>query len=270
MRRVSSSIGRNLSSFYSRSASTGAFLVTGGASGLGEASARRLREDGHNVVILDLQEESGHSLAAEIGAKFIKTDVSAEQDVKDAVALAVGEYGGLLGAVNCAGIGIAKKVISKRGTHSLEEFQRTININLNGTFNVIRLTAEQIATQEPYNSDGERGVIVNTASVAAYDGQVGQAAYSASKGGIVGMTLPLAREFASLGIRVVTIAPGLFATPLLAGLPEKAQKALAASVPFPKRLGDPKEYGSLVSEIVSNGMMNGEVIRLDGSIRMQP
>ncbi|WP_137723243.1 3-hydroxyacyl-CoA dehydrogenase [Prescottella subtropica] len=244
-------------------------IVTGGASGLGLATAKALHADGATVVILDLPSSNGEAVAAELGdrVRFAPGDVTDETSVSAALDLAE-SLGTLRVAVNCAGIGNAIKTVSKKGAFPLADFSRVITINLVGTFNVIRLAAERISKVEPI--DGERGVIVNTASVAAFDGQMGQAAYSASKGGVVGMTLPIARDLASSLIRVVTIAPGLFATPLLAGLPEEATKALGASVPHPARLGDPSEYGALASHIVSNPMLNGEVIRLDGAIRMAP
>jgi len=247
------------------------FLVTGGASGLGGATARTLAAAGGNVVILDVNAEAGQKLAAELGPKahFVRTDVTSEPDVKKAVAAATERFSGLNGAVNAAGIGTAEKVLGKNGPHPLEPFERTIRINLIGTFNVIRLAAEAMAAGAPTET-GERGVIVNTASVAAFDGQIGQAAYSASKGGIVGMTLPIARELARSGIRVMTIAPGIFDTPLLAGLPEPARVSLGQQVPFPSRLGRPAEYAALVRHIIENEMLNGEVIRLDGALRMAP
>jgi NAD(P)-dependent dehydrogenase (short-subunit alcohol dehydrogenase family) len=244
------------------------FIVTGGASGLGEATSRFLRGHGAHVVIADRDETRGTSVAGEIGARFVRCDVSNEADAAAVVETAESD-GTLRGLINCAGIGTAEKTVGKNGPHALASFTRTIGVNLVGTFNMIRLAAASIAKAEPLDS-GERGVIVNTASVAAYDGQIGQAAYSASKGGIVGMTLPIARDLASLGIRVVTIAPGLFKTPLLAGLPEDAQESLGRQVPFPPRLGRPEEYAALVGQIVENEMLNGEVIRLDGAIRMAP
>lgn len=240
--------------------------MTGGGSGLGAAVSTRLRQDGFGVIVCDVRDSK--EFADGIGASFQLTDVSNEAMVKEAIALGVSKYGVLRGAVSCAGVGLAQRVLSKKGLHSLEAFSKVINVNLVGTFNVARLVAEQLTKQDPYNGDGERGVLVHTASIAAMDGQVGQAAYSASKGGVVGMMLPLAREFAQSGIRVVTVAPGLFDTPLLAGLPEPARVQLAASVPFPKRLGNPTEFGALVSHIIHNSMLNGEVIRLDGSLRM--
>jgi NAD(P)-dependent dehydrogenase (short-subunit alcohol dehydrogenase family) len=247
----------------------GTFLVTGGASGLGGATSRLLVSAGANVVVLDVNAEGGEKMARELGAKahFVRTDVTSEADVQKAVTAARERFGGLHGAVNAAGIGTAEKVLGKAGPHPLEAFERTIRINLVGTFNVIRLAAAAMAAGEPTET-GERGVIVNTASVAAFDGQIGQAAYSASKGGIVALTLPVARELARSGIRVMTIAPGIFDTPLLAGLPEPARLSLGQQVPFPSRLGRPEEYAALVRHIVENEMLNGEVIRLDGALRM--
>ena len=245
------------------------FLVTGGASGLGAATARMAAENGAKVVIADLQAEAGEKVARDIGGRFIKTDVTSEADGKAAVALALKEFGGLHVLVNCAGIGVAERTLGKDAPHDLGRFTRVITINLIGSFNMIRLAAFEMAKASP-NAAGERGVIVNTASVAAYDGQIGQAAYSASKGGIVGMTLPIARDLARNGIRVNTIAPGLFETPLLAGLPKDAQESLAKQVPFPSRLGKPSEYAQLVRSIVENEMLNAETIRLDGAIRMAP
>ena len=247
------------------------FLISGGASGLGEATARALSGVGANVVLADLNEERGQTLAAELGdgARFTTTDVTDEVAVANAIDLARDCFGSLDGAVSCAGIGTPAKVLGKHGPHPLELFRNVIHVNLIGTFNVLRLAAEAVAENEP-DAEGERGVIVNTASVAAYEGQIGQAAYSASKGGIVGLTLPAARELARHGIRVVTIAPGLFDTPLMAGLPESARESLGQQVPFPSRLGRPDEYANLVLHIVDNTMLNGEVIRLDGAIRMAP
>ncbi|MCL4252460.1 MAG: 3-hydroxyacyl-CoA dehydrogenase [Anaerolineae bacterium] len=246
-------------------------LVTGGASGLGEASARRLASLGANVVILDRDADRGAMVAKEIGdnARFAKTDVTSEADIQGAIDLAKADFGAVNILVNCAGVGMAMRTTSKNGPHPLEIFETVIKINLIGTFNCIRLAATAMESNTP-NENGERGVIVNTASVAAYDGQIGQAAYSASKGGIVGMTLPIARDLARSGIRVVTIAPGLFNTPLLAALPEEARLSLGQQVPFPSRLGEPSEYALLVSSIIENPMLNGEVIRLDGAIRMAP
>ncbi|MBK9313030.1 MAG: 3-hydroxyacyl-CoA dehydrogenase [Acidobacteria bacterium] len=247
------------------------FLVAGGGSGLGAATVRALSEGGANVVIADINKDTGAALAAELGTecRFIQTNVSDEAQVQAAVSLAVSEFGTLNGAINCAGIGVAEKTVGRDGPHSLGSFKKVIEVNLIGTFNVIRLAAAQMAGQQP-NDAGERGVIINTASIAAYDGQIGQAAYSASKGGIVGMTLPIARDLSRLGIRVVTIAPGLFDTPLLAGLPEDVKKVLGSQVPFPPRLGRPSEYASLACHIIENEMLNGEVIRLDGALRMPP
>jgi NAD(P)-dependent dehydrogenase (short-subunit alcohol dehydrogenase family) len=247
------------------------FLVTGGSSGLGAACVRRLVGAGANVIIADIQEAEGIKLAGEMEGSgyFVNTDVTSESSVRQAIDLAEGKFGGLQGVINCAGVAIARKVISKRGPHDLAAFARVIEVNLIGTFNVIRLAAEVMAVGEP-NREGERGVIINTASVAAYEGQIGQSAYSASKGGIVAMTLPIARELAHHGIRVVTIAPGLFDTPMLAGLPEKARRSLAQQIPFPSRLGKPEEYAALAQHIIENEMINGEVIRLDGAIRMAP
>jgi NAD(P)-dependent dehydrogenase (short-subunit alcohol dehydrogenase family) len=245
------------------------FLITGGASGLGGATARMAAENGGKVVIADLQVELGEKHAKELGGKFVKCDVTKEEDGKAAVALALKEYGGLHVLVNCAGIGVAERTIGKDGPHSLANFARVVSINLIGSFNMIRLAADAMAKAVP-NAAGERGVIVNTASVAAYDGQIGQAAYSASKGGIVGMTLPIARDLSRNGIRVVTIAPGLFLTPMLLGLPKEAQESLGKQVPFPPRLGNPVEYAALARHIVENEMLNGETIRLDGAIRMAP
>ncbi|WP_019987555.1 3-hydroxyacyl-CoA dehydrogenase [Rudanella lutea] len=250
-------------------------LVTGGASGLGEATLRLFHQQGANVVILDLNTERGEALATELGerARFIRTNVADEADVQAAVDLALNTFGALHMAVNCAGIAEARKTLGKvdgvYAPHSLDVFRNVINVNLIGTFNVIRLAAFAMERNEP-NDEGERGVIINTASVAAYDGQMGQAAYSASKGGIVGMTLPIARDLSRSGIRVMTIAPGLFETPLLMGLPEEARISLGQQVPFPSRLGRPAEYALLAKSIVENPMLNGEVIRLDGAIRMGP
>jgi NAD(P)-dependent dehydrogenase (short-subunit alcohol dehydrogenase family) len=247
------------------------FLVTGGASGLGGAAARMLVGAGGHVVILDVNAEAGERMAADLGrgACFARADVSREEDVTRAVDLAREAFGGLHGAVNAAGIATAERVLGKAGPHPLELFERTLRVNLTGTFNVIRLAAAAMSAAEPVET-GERGVIVNTASIAAFDGQIGQAAYSASKGGIVGLTLPMARELARFGIRVVTVAPGIFDTPLLAGLPEAARLSLGQQVPFPSRLGRPEEYAALVRHIVENEMLNGEVIRLDGALRMAP
>lgn len=246
-------------------------IVTGGASGLGEATVRNIVANGGNAVIFDLQEEKGKQLAEELGeqVQFVRTDVTKEEDVKASVQKAVEAFGGFNIVVNCAGIAIAEKTVGKRGVHDLGSFSKVIQVNLIGTFNVIRLTAEKMIDNEP-NDEKERGVVINTASVAAFDGQIGQAAYSASKGGIVGMTLPIARDLSQHGIRVMTIAPGIFETPLFAALPEKARDALGKMTPFPTRLGRPKEYAQLTQSIIENPMLNGEVIRLDGAIRMQP
>lgn len=245
------------------------FLVTGGASGLGAATARMAAEGGAKVVIADLQSEAGEKLAREIGGRFVRCDVASEADGQAAVDMAVREFGGLHVLVNCAGIGTAERTIGKDRPHDLAHFVRVITVNLIGTFNMIRLAAFAMAKGTP-NAAGERGVIVNTASVAAFDGQIGQAAYSASKGGVVGMTLPVARDLARNGIRVCTIAPGIFETPMLLGMPKEVQESLARQVPFPSRLGRPSEYAQLALHIVENEMLNGETIRLDGAIRMAP
>ena len=245
------------------------FLVTGGASGLGAATARMAAENGAKVVIADMQAEAGENLAKELGGRFAKTDVTSEADGKAAVALAVKEFGGLHVLVNCAGIASAERTVGKEGPHSLAAFSKTVTVNLIGTFNMIRLAADAMIKASP-NASGERGVIVNTASVAAFDGQIGQAAYSASKGGVVGMTLPIARDLSRNGIRVCTIAPGIFETPMLLGMPKDVQAALGAQVPFPSRLGRPGEYANLVKAIIETEMLNGETIRLDGAIRMAP
>ena len=245
------------------------FLVTGGASGLGAATARMAAENGGKVVIADMQAEAGEKLAQELGARFAKCDVTSEADGKAAVALALREFGGLQVLVNCAGIAIAERTIGKETPHDLGRFTRVVTVNLIGSFNMIRLAADAMAKAGP-NAAGERGVIVNTASVAAYDGQIGQAAYSASKGGVVGMTLPIARDLSRNGIRVCTIAPGIFETPMLLGLPKDAQDSLGKQVPFPSRLGRPAEYAQLARAIIENEMLNGETIRLDGAIRMAP
>ncbi|HUW37569.1 MAG TPA: 3-hydroxyacyl-CoA dehydrogenase [Rhodocyclaceae bacterium] len=245
------------------------FIVTGGASGLGAGTARMLAAGGAKVVIADLNKSAGEALAAELGARFHATDVASEASAQAAVDLALSAYGAVNGLVNCAGIAIGEKVLGKEGPHALASFAKVINVNLVGSFNMIRLAAGAMSKGTP-NAAGERGVIVNTASVAAYDGQIGQAAYSASKGGIVGMTLPIARELARYGIRVMTIAPGIFETPMLLGMPPEVQEALGKMVPFPQRLGKPAEYAALVRQIAENEMLNGEVIRLDGAIRMAP
>ena len=245
-------------------------LVTGGASGLGAATVRRIVAGGGKVLIADLNETSGRQLADELGAstRFVRCDVSAEADAQAAVDAAT-SMGRLAGLVNCAGIGPAAKTVGKDGPHKLEVFSKVIQVNLIGTFNMIRIAATAMVRNEP-DGEGERGVIVNTASVAAFDGQIGQAAYSASKGGIVGMTLPIARDLSRDGVRVVTIAPGLFLTPLMDTLPKDVQESLGRQVPFPSRLGRPEEYAQLVEQIFQNTMLNGETIRLDGAIRMAP
>jgi NAD(P)-dependent dehydrogenase (short-subunit alcohol dehydrogenase family) len=244
------------------------FIVTGGASGLGEGAARALAARGGKLVIADLQADKGEAVAASLGGAFVKCDVTQEADGKAAVAKAV-SMGKLMGLVNCAGITIAVKTVGKDGPHPLDQFARTVTVNLIGSFNMIRLAADAMAKNEP-EPTAERGVLISTASIAAYDGQIGQAAYAASKGGIVGMTLPIARDLARSGIRNMTIAPGIFGTPMLFGLSQDVQKALAASVPFPSRLGTPADYGKLAVHIVENDMLNGEVIRLDGAIRLAP
>lgn len=244
------------------------FIVTGGASGLGEGSARMLAAAGGKVVIADLQVDKGQAAADAIGAVFMRCDVSQEADAQAVVQKACG-MGKLMGLVNCAGVGPAEKTVGKTGPHSLAMFSRVVQINLIGTFNMLRLAADAMSRNTP-EASGERGVVVNTASVAAYDGQIGQAAYSASKGGVVGMTLPIARDLARNGIRVMTIAPGIFATPMVDGLPQEVRESLAASVPFPSRLGLPHDYAKLVQHIFENEMLNGEVIRIDGAIRMAP
>ena len=247
------------------------FFITGGGSGLGAASAKILAQHGANVILADINELTGHATQQEIGANalFVKTDVTDSKSVSQALIKATESFGAIQGAVNCAGIAIAAKTVGRDGPHALEDFERVIKINLVGSFNVIRLAAAQMAENAP-NEHMERGIIINTASVAAFDGQIGQIAYSASKGGIVGMTLPAARDLARYGIRVMTIAPGIFDTPLLAGLPEKARISLGEQVPFPSRLGKPEEYGLMVKQIIENPMLNGETIRLDGAIRMAP
>jgi NAD(P)-dependent dehydrogenase (short-subunit alcohol dehydrogenase family) len=244
------------------------FIVTGGASGLGEGTARMLSQAGGKVVIADMQVEKGEAIAKEIGAAFVKCDVSSEADGQAVVAKAV-SMGKLMGLVNCAGIAPAEKTVGKNGAHNLGVFTKVVTVNLIGTFNMIRLAAEAMCKNEP-EPTGERGCIVNTASVAAYDGQIGQAAYSATKGGVVGMTLPIARDLARNGIRNMTIAPGIFGTPMMFGMPQDVQDALAAAVPFPSRLGTPQDYAKLARHIFENDMLNGEVIRLDGAIRLAP
>ena len=246
-------------------------LVTGGASGLGVATAEMIVAAGGRAILADVNADLGKAAAARLGARaqFVKTDVTSEPEVQHAVSIAIKEFGTLTGVVNAAGIGPAARVVGRAGAMPLEQFVRVVQINLTGTFNVIRLAAAAMQSNQP-NEGGERGVIVNTASVAAFDGQIGQAAYSASKGGIVSMTLPIARELARAGIRVMTIAPGIFDTPMLASMPEEVRDSLGQQVPFPSRLGRPQEYASLVRHIFENEMLNGEVIRLDGAIRMAP
>ena len=244
------------------------FIVTGGASGLGEGTARMLAERGGKVVIADMQVEKGEAVAKEIGGVFVRCDVSSEADGQAVVAQAV-SLGKLMGLVNCAGIAPAEKLVGKNGPHLLGSFQKTITVNLIGSFNMMRLAAEAMAKNEP-EATGERGVMISTASVAAYDGQIGQVGYAASKGAIVSMTLPIARELARSGIRNMTIAPGIFGTPMLFGMPQEVQDSLAAGVPFPSRLGKPEDYAKLAQHIFENDMLNGEVIRLDGAIRMAP
>ncbi len=244
------------------------FIVTGGASGLGEGTARMLAALGGHVVIADMQAEKGEAIAKEIQGAFVKCDVTQEADGQAVVAKAV-SMGKLMGLVNCAGIAPAEKTVGKNGAHSLAVFSKTVTVNLIGSFNMIRLSAEAMSKNEP-EATGERGVLISTASVAAYDGQMGQAAYSASKGGIVGMTLPIARDLARNGICNMTIAPGIFGTPMMFGMPKEVQDSLAASVPFPSRLGTPQDYAKLAQHIFENDMLNGEVIRLDGAIRLAP
>ncbi|MDQ0341083.1 NAD(P)-dependent dehydrogenase (short-subunit alcohol dehydrogenase family) [Caldalkalibacillus uzonensis] len=246
-------------------------IITGGASGLGEATVRRIVANGGKAVILDVSEEKGVRLAEELGEHvvFLQADVTREEEVKAAINIAIETFRNIHVLINCAGIGVAEKVLGKNQPHDLSTFAKVIQVNLIGTFNIIRLVAYKMAENAP-NEAGERGVIINTASVAAFEGQIGQAAYSASKAGIAGMTLPIARELARYGIRVMTIAPGLFETPLFATLPEEARKSLGEMVPFPSRLGYPAEYAHLVQSIIENPMLNGETVRLDGAIRMQP
>ncbi len=244
------------------------FIVTGGASGLGEGTARMLAAAGGTVVIADMQAEKGEQVAREIGGAFVRCDVSNETDGQAVIAKAI-SLGKLMGLVNCAGIAPAEKTVGKTGPHSLAVYQKVIAVNLVGSFNMIRLAADAMAKNEP-ETTGERGCIISTASVAAYDGQIGQAAYSASKGGVVGMTLPIARDLARNGIRNMTIAPGIFGTPMMFGMPQEVQDALAAAVPFPSRLGTPLDYAKLARHIFENDMLNGEVIRLDGAIRLAP
>ena len=245
------------------------FLIPGGASGLGAATARHLAAAGGKVVVADLNRAAGEKFAAALGARFVETDVTNEQQVQQAVDTAVKSFGALHGLVNCAGVAIGERVVGKTGPHRLDTFSRTINVNLIGSFNALRLAAQAMANNTP-TADGERGIIINTASVAAFEGQIGQAAYSASKGGIVAMALPVARELARSGIRVMTIAPGIFDTPMLQGMSDEVRASLGAQVPFPSRLGQPEEYARLAAFIIENPMLNAEVIRLDGAIRMAP
>jgi NAD(P)-dependent dehydrogenase (short-subunit alcohol dehydrogenase family) len=244
-------------------------IVTGGASGLGGATAEALAREGAKVAIWDLNAEKGEALAEKLRGVFCSVNVADEASVKDGLAKAAAAHGPPRILVNCAGIGVAEKTVGKNGAHSLANYRRVIEVNLIGTFNCIRLAAEAMEKLDPLG-DGERGVVINTASVAAFDGQIGQAAYSASKGGVVGMTLPIARDLMNIGVRCCTIAPGLFMTPMMAGMDDKVRDALSAMVPFPKRLGKPEEYASLALEIIRNVMLNGETIRLDGAIRMAP
>lgn len=250
------------------------FIVTGGASGLGAGTARLLAERGGKVVIADLNAAAGQALAVELGAqggdaRFVPTNVADEQSAQACVAAALDAFGAVHGLVGCAGIVVGEKTVGKEGPHALASFKKVIDVNLVGAFNMIRLAADAMGKNAP-SAEGERGVIVNTASVAAYDGQIGQAAYAASKGGIVALTLPIARDLSRSGIRVMTIAPGIFETPMMAGMPPEVQEALGKMVPFPPRLGRPAEFAALAAHIVENTMLNGETIRLDGAIRMQP
>jgi len=248
-----------------------AFLVTGGSSGLGAACVRMLAANAANIIIADVNQEAGESLAEELGgrARFTATDVTDESSVRAAIQAAIQTFGALHGSIQCAGIAVAEKVLGKSGPHSLASFTKVINVNLIGTFNVNRLAAAAMVDNPP-TAGGERGVLINTASIAAFEGQIGQAAYAASKGGVAALTLPLARELARSGIRVVAVAPGIFDTPLLAGLPEPARQSLGQQVPFPSRLGRPDEFAALVRHIIENEMLNGAVIRLDGALRMAP
>lgn len=245
------------------------FLISGGASGLGLATARELVGQGGKVLLLDINEQAGLQALAELGAsaRFVRADITREEDGHAAVVQALAAFGALHGLVNCAGVAPAEKVLGRNGAHGLDSFRRTVEVNLIGSFNLLRLAAEAMAKNTP-NAGGERGVIINTASVAAFDGQMGQAAYAASKGGVAALTLPAARDLARSGIRVMCIAPGVFETPMMAGMPQEVRDSLAAHVPFPPRLGRPDEYAALVRHIVENAMLNGEVIRLDGALRM--
>jgi len=249
------------------------FLITGGGSGLGAATAKALVEAGARVLLADVNAEAGGARVAELGegrARFVRTDVTSEADGRAAVEAALESFGALHGLANCAGVAPAEKVLGRNGPHGLDSFARAININLVGSFNMLRLAAAEMSALEPLNDTVERGVIINTASVAAYEGQIGQAAYSASKGGVVGMTLPAARELARFGIRVVTIAPGLIGTPMLLNMPQEVQDSLVATTVFPKRLGRPEEFARLALHVVDNAMINGETIRLDGAVRLAP
>ncbi|AMO99206.1 short chain dehydrogenase family protein [Collimonas arenae] len=247
------------------------FLISGGGSGLGAATAAMLVAAGGKVVIADVNKEAGAALATQLGAnaRFVATDVCNEASATEAVNTAVTVFGGLHGLINCAGVAPAKRIVGKEGPHGLEDFTRVVQINLIGTFNMMRLAADAMSKGEP-NADGERGVVINTASVAAFDGQIGQAAYASSKGGVVALTLPAARELARHGIRVMTIAPGIMETPMLMGMPQEVQDALGKMVPFPSRLGKPAEFAALARTIIETAYLNGEVIRLDGAIRMAP
>lgn len=247
------------------------FLITGAGSGLGTAVARMAVQGGGKVVLLEVNAAAGEALASELGeaARFVRTDVTSAADGEAAIAAAIADFGQVDVLVNCAGVAPGEKIVGREGPHDLDSFARAIGINLIGSFNMLRLAAEAM-TRNPAGDSGERGVIVNTASIAAFDGQIGQAAYAASKGGVAALTLPAARELARHGIRVVTIAPGIFATPMMAGLPQEVQDSLGANVPFPSRLGDPSEYAAMVRHVVENQMLNGEVIRLDGALRMAP
>jgi NAD(P)-dependent dehydrogenase (short-subunit alcohol dehydrogenase family) len=244
------------------------FIVTGGASGLGAGTARMLAANGARVVIADVQDEAGAKLAAELGQHYVHCDVTQEADGQAAVTAATA-MGALFGLVNCAGVAPAARIVGKNGAHALDLFQKVVSINLIGSFNMMRLSAEAMSANAP-EPTGERGVLINTASVAAFDGQIGQAAYAASKAGVAGMTLPIARDLSKLGIRCMTIAPGIFGTPMIFGMPQEVQDSLAASIPFPARLGRPEDYAKLVHSIITNDMLNGETIRLDGAIRMPP